>query len=154
VIRAGQVRLRAVPMSITRARPLIARWHRHLKGLHGALWAVACAPEGSEDVCGVGVVARPPRLQDDGWSADIVRVATDGTPNAPSFVLALCRRVAAVQGYRVVRTKTLPAEGGASLRAAGFERVGMTRGGSWSRRGRPREDKAPTCPKVRWEARL
>ena len=47
-------------------------------------------------------------------------------------------------------TYTLPSEGGASLRAAGWRVVGRSRGGSWSRPGRPRRDKAPVGPKLVW----
>ena len=60
-----------------------------------------------------------------------------------------------------VRTKTEPlmkkmaeTESGTSLMASGWHRVCLTAGGSWSCPSRPREDKAPTCRKVRWEADL
>lgn len=149
--RDGQVRLRAVPMNIARARRVVAAWHRHLKRVQGGLWAVACAAEGSNDVVGVAIVARPPRMQDDGWSAEIVRVATNGTPNASSFLMGLCRRIAFIQGYRVIRTKTRPDEPGSSLLGAGFrDEGGLTEGRSHSRPSRPRDDQEPPTPKRRW----
>lgn len=55
-------------------------------------------------------------------------------------------------GYCKVITYTLPAEGGASLRAAGFIVGDTTDGGSWTCKSRPRIDKAPINPKLRWES--
>jgi hypothetical protein len=54
-------------------------------------------------------------------------------------------------GYKRVVTYTLASETGSSLRAAGFVPVATSRGGSWSRKDRPRQDNAFTVPKVRWE---
>ncbi len=53
---------------------------------------------------------------------------------------------------RLVITYTLPDEGGASLRAAGFRLATESRGGSWDRESRPREDVSPLDPKWRWES--
>ena len=47
-------------------------------------------------------------------------------------------------------TYTLPEEGGASLRASGWLRLGTTPGKSWSVPSRPREDKHPLGQKDRW----
>lgn len=41
-----------------------------------------------------------------------------------------------------------------SLRASGWKLLGERGGGSWSRKGRPRLDKAPTTAKMFWESRL
>lgn len=54
-------------------------------------------------------------------------------------------------GYRRLVTYTLPAEGGASLRGAGWTCLGRAGGGSWFRRARPRVDTHPTQVKMRWE---
>lgn len=54
-------------------------------------------------------------------------------------------------GLRLV-TYTLPDEGGASLRGAGWRCLGEAGGGSWSRPSRPRVDEHPTQAKLRWEA--
>lgn len=61
-------------------------------------------------------------------------------------------RAAKALGYKRLVTYTLPEEGGASLRAAGWRLVGECGGGSWSRESRPREDKHPIQMKYRWEA--
>ena len=57
-------------------------------------------------------------------------------------------------GYTRLVTYILETESGTSLMASGWHRVCLTAGGSWSCPSRPREDKAPTCRKVRWEADL
>lgn len=48
--------------------------------------------------------------------------------------------------------RTLPEEGGASLRAAGWICLGEAGGGSWHRKIRPRIDTAPLQTKIKWEA--
>ena len=60
------------------------------------------------------------------------------------------------RGYKSIITYTLAeAESGLSLRYARWKKDGPpSKGGSWNRAGRPREDKAPTVPKQRWIKRL
>ena len=74
-----------------------------------------------EQLVGVAIVGRPvaPRL-DDGLTAEITRVCTDGTRNACSLLYGACRKAAKALGYVRIFTYTLPEEGGSSLRAAGF----------------------------------
>src|SRR5690606_31642496 len=62
------------------------------------------------------------------------------------------RRAAKALGYDRVITYTLEDESGATLKAAGWKRVGRRGGGSWGREGRPREDNHPTVKKILWEA--
>lgn len=85
-------------------------------------------------------------------TAEVVRVATDGTRNACSMLYGAAWRACRALGYRRLVTYTLPEEGGASLRAAGWRLVGEAGGGSWSRKSRPRVDLHPTQQKMRWEA--
>ena len=61
-----------------------------------------------------------PRWIDDGITVEILRVCTDGTHNCCSMLYGACRRAATALGYRRIVTYTLPSEGGASLRAAGY----------------------------------
>ncbi len=95
----------------------------------------------------------------DGWTAEVVRVcsidlrpAGDHASCACSMLYAASWRAAKALGFRRLVTYTLPTEGGASLRAAGWRVIAETRGGSWDRRERPRVDEHPTQPKLRWEA--
>lgn len=146
------MRLIAVPITIADANLLVQRWHRHHEPTGKHLWGVSCAVEGADEPCGGAIVALPnARMSNDGWTCEVVRVATDGTKNACSFLYGCAWRAARALGYKRCITYTLPSEGGASLRGAGFKLVGETDGGSWSRRARPRVDKHPTEPKLRWE---
>jgi hypothetical protein len=59
-------------------------------------------------------------------------------------------RAAFALSYRKVIAYTLGSEPGTSLIAAVFEQEATTRGGSWSRKGRPRSDDQPLEAKRRW----
>jgi hypothetical protein len=140
------------PITLKDANVLVARWHRH----HGirkiGMFAIACCVEGEEEPCGAVIVARPvARALNDGWTAEVARVATNGHPNACSFLLGAAWRACRAMGYRRLGTYTLPHEGGASLRAAGWTCVGSTTPKSWNTKSRPRVDNQPLQKKLRWE---
>ena len=92
------------------------------------------------------------RLSDDAETADAIRCATDGTPNAGSALYARARRVCQALGLKGPHTHTLPEESGASLRGAGWTEIGETAGGDWSRDGRERDVSEIAGPKRRWTA--
>ena len=143
--------LHIVPCDIGDAQAFVDQHHRHHKAPRGAKFAVAVAE--AHRVRGVAIAGRPvSRGLQDGWTIEITRVCTDGAGNACSMLYGACRRAAIALGYRRVVTYTLRAEGGASLRAAGFRVVADVRGRSWSCPARPRVDKAPHQNKLRWEA--
>jgi hypothetical protein len=143
--------LRSVPITLRSANAFVAAHHRHHKPARGCIFTAGVEEDGR--LCGVATVGRPvARLLQDGRTAEVTRLCTDGTRNACSFLLGLCRRVALSLGYHRLITYTLPDEGGASLRAAGFVQAATTGGGSWDKPSRRRQDKAPTCPKFRWES--
>lgn len=149
----GRARLVLVPCRIADAIEFVRQQHRHHRPPVSGLFAVAAAVEGAPDVCGVAIVGRPvARMLDDTWTAEVTRLATDGTPNACSILYAAAWRAARALGYRRLVTYTPPAEGGGSLRGAGWRCVGEAGGGSWSRENRPRVDAHPTQEKLRWEA--
>lgn len=143
--------LRIVPTTMQDACAFVAQHHRHHRPPPGGLFAVAVADDAG--IRGVAIVGRPvARMLNDGWTCEVTRLATDGTRNACSILYAAARRAALALGWRRLVTYTLPEEGGASLRGAGW-RVIMERtgGGTWSRESRPRVDKHPTQQKMRWE---
>lgn len=89
------------------------------------------------------IVSRPTaRMSDDGLTVEVTRCVTDGTKNACSALYGACVRAALALGYKRIITYTLPKEGGASLRGAGWRCLGQAGGGSWSRKSRPRVDNA------------
>ncbi len=139
------------PISIKAAMRIVRDWHRHLDAPQGARFAIAAWHE--ERLVGVALGGNPPARMDarDWQKVEIIRVATDGTPNACSFLYGKAKHAAQALGFRRVLTKTLPEESGASLRAVQAKECGLTAGGSWDRVNRHRQDKAPTVQKLRWE---
>lgn len=142
-------------MSLRRANAFVQEHHRHHRPVQGAKFALAVALSATDGICGVAIVGRPvARHLDDGWTLEVTRLCTDGTPNACSKLYAAACRAARALGYTRLITYTLPAEGGASLRAAGWCLVGQRGGGNWNRARRPRQDtpEALRVPKLLWEA--
>jgi hypothetical protein len=125
--------------------------HRHHQPPRGHKFSLAAV--NLETVVGVAIVGRPvAKGLQDGMTLEVTRVATDGFRNACSMLYGACRRATFALGYARLVTYTLPEEGGASLRGAGYRCIGSAGGGSWSRTSRPRVDRAPTQGKLRWEA--
>lgn len=139
------------PITLREARAFVGRVHRHHKAPAGGLFAIAAVD--GDSVRAVAIVGRPiARMLDDGWTAEVIRLASDGARNACSMLYSACWRAARAMGYRKLVTYTLAEEGGASLRAAGWRCIGEAGGGSWSRKDRPRVDLHPMQGKLRWEA--
>jgi hypothetical protein len=142
--------LELVPITQREAFAFVSEQHRHHRPPRGSVLQVAVSREG--EVVGVCIVGRPvSRMLQDGYTAEVTRVATDGTRNACSKLYGAAWRAVRALGYRRLITYTLPEEGGASLRGAGFKLLGEAGGGSWSRKDRPRVDLHPTQQKLRWE---
>lgn len=140
------------PVSVKEANLFVKRHHRHHLPTTNHLFAVGVAPSGSDQICGVAIVSRPlSRVLSDGWTAEVVRCCTDGSPNACSMLYGASWRACRALGYRRLITYTLADEGGASLRGAGWKVVGESKGGTWYTPSRPRVDKHPTQRKLRWE---
>lgn len=144
--------LTIVPVTLDEANAFVAQHHRHHKPVPGAKFCVAVADDEGA-VRGVAIVGRPvARRLDNGWTLEVNRCATDGTRNACSMLYGAAWRAAKAMGFRRLITYTLPEEGGASLRGAGWTCVGERGGGSWNVPSRPRVDKHPTQTKILWEA--
>lgn len=143
-----------VPCYIKEANAFVKEHHRHHGSAHHALFALAVAVD--EEVVGVAIVAPPTaRLANDGWTAEVKRLCVlDVAPKgACSKLYSAAWRAARALGWRRLITYTLPEEGGASLRGAGWKLVNTSAGGgSHSRQGSPRVDMHPLQPKLRWEA--
>lgn len=143
--------LRIVPTSLREANAFVEKHHRHHGPARGCIVCVAVA-DGDVQVVGVAIVGRPvARALDDGWTAEVTRCCTDGARNACSMLYAAAWRAVRALGYRRLVTYTLPDEGGASMRAAGFRLIGAAGGGSWNCPSRPRVDTHPLQEKLRWE---
>lgn len=131
--------LRLLPVSLRRANAFVQEHHRHHRPVQGAKFALAIALSGNDAICGVAIVGRPvARHLDDGWTLEVTRLCTDGESNACSKLYGAAWKAAKALGYTRLITYTLPEEGGASLRAAGWLLLGMRDGGAWNRPSRPR----------------
>ena len=138
------------PVTLKEANAFVAELHRTHVPVRGHKFSIGASIEGR--LVGVVIVGRPvSRHRDDGWTLEVTRLCTDGTRNACSFLYGAAARAAFALGYRTIGTYTLPSEGGASLRAAGWRLIGERGGGSWHRDARPRRQTAPTAQKWLWE---
>ena len=143
-------RLEIVPCELDEANAFVAEHDRHHRPVVGHRFSIAAAV--GDKVVGVAIVGRPTaRRLNDGWTLEVTRLATDGTRNACSALYAAAWRAARAIGYRRVVTFTLDSEPGTSLVGAGWKVVGTTPGRSWSVPSRPRVDKHPLQPRLRWE---
>lgn len=146
--------LSLVPLTLPQANAAVKAWHRHHAPIPGGFgwFCVGAVADGL--LVAAAIAGRPTnRNNDDGQTVEVLRVASNGHPNACSMLVGACGRAAkAVGAWRCI-TYTLESESGASLRAVGWERQrdGI---GSWWTAGtsrtpavqRPHMDEA----KVRW----
>lgn len=141
-----------VPLDLSEANELVARWHRHHGRVVGHKFSVGVVDDDGA-FHGAAIVGRPvARRLDNGLTLEVTRCVTDGTPNAASTLYGACRRAAFALGYKRLVTYTLQSEQGGSLRGSGWRVIAESPGGSWSCPSRPRVDTHPLEPKLRWEA--
>lgn len=145
-----EIGFRLTPLTLREANAFVGAHHRHLGPKAGARFAVGAVR--GVALVGVAIVSRPSaRMLDDGETAEIARLATDGTRNACSFLLSRVARIVRLMGYKRLITYTLSHEQGASLRASGWRYDGVTAGGAWNRPSRRRAD-VDLGAKHRWWA--
>lgn len=90
---------------------------------------------------GVAMVGRPVSryLDGSGDTLEVIRLCTDGTYNACSFLYSRAARIAAEMGYSKIITYILDTEDGTSLKASGWHlESAEAGGGEWSSPSRPR----------------
>jgi hypothetical protein len=130
--------MEAVPLHIRQANAFVAQHHRHNSPTVGGKFAFGAALDGK--VIGGVIAGRPvSRRLDDGKTLEVLRVATDGTPNACSFLYTRCAKIARLMGYKRIITYTLVSEGGASLKAIGAKPHGPLESHEWGNPSRPRK---------------
>lgn len=145
--------MKLTPVNRDQANDYVRRLHRHSKPVQGYRFAVGIA-DGSA-LRGVAIAGRPvARMLDDGRTLEILRVCTDGIRNGCTRLYGACCRAGAALGYQLAITYTLEAEGGASLRAAGFKPVANVRDRQWDTPSRPREQRELLGDRIRWERAL
>jgi hypothetical protein len=141
------------PIDFSEANAYVEKYHRHHKPMIGCKFCIAVSE--SSEVVGVAIVGRPvSRHLDNGWTLEVNRVCTNGMMNACSMLYGASWKVSKALGYRRLITYTLPSEGGASLRGAGWKLIGERGGGNWNVASRPRIDTLELLrgQKLLWEA--
>jgi hypothetical protein len=134
--------LRIVPVRFTDACAFIALHHRHHRPPIGMKFCLGVATADGL-LRGVAIVGRPvARHLNNGFTLEVNRTATDGTPNANSALYGAAWRACKALGYTRLITYTQAGESGASLRGAGWRIVAQRRASAgWDRAARPRTDR-------------
>lgn len=145
-------KLETIPTPITflKACDFINKHHRHHIAPQGMKFALSIT--NGQKLIGVLTAGHPVSIhRDDGLTLEVTRVCVnEAYVHLCSKLYAAARRIAREMGYHTLITYTLDEETGTSLRAAGFQFMGKSAGGSWNSRSRSRIDKHPTGPKKIW----
>jgi hypothetical protein len=147
------VTLTVVPVSFADACQFVAGWHRHHQPPIGHKFSIGIADD--TVLVGVAIIGRPvARHYDNGQTLEVIRTATDGTPNANSALYGAAWRATKALGYRRLITYTQTGETGASLRAAGWQVIAERPARpNWDTPSRPRDDKGTgNVQRYLWEA--
>lgn len=147
----------ALPLELSEANALVAKWHRHHKPSQGHRFSLGVI-DANGTLHGAAIIGRPvARLAGSPRDVlEVVRLVTDGTENCCSILYAAAARAGLAMGYRRIQTYVLNSESGTSLRAAGWidEGAAGCGGSGWVRDGRPRRTDQPTEAKRRWAKEL
>jgi hypothetical protein len=111
--------------------------------------------DGKGKLRGVAIVGRPvSRFLDNGLTAEVTRLCTDGMKNACSFLYAACAKIAKLMGYDRIITYILATERGTSLKASNWTCDGIRGGNSWNVPSRPRPNSVNLGKKVMYSKKL
>lgn len=131
--------MKAIPLELKEANAFVEKLHRHHAPVYRDKFRFG-AVDDNGNLIGVIQLARPvARGLDNGKVIEVVRLCTDGTQNACSFLYSKAARIAKEMGYEKIITYILESECGASLKASGWHKEADTNGGSWNCPSRPRE---------------
>ena len=142
--------MKVTPITLRKANEIVTQWHRHHKPSRGHKFSIGLI---KDDVfIGIAICGRPvSRASDDGFTLEVSRLCTDGTPNACSKLYGACSRIAKEMGYAKIQTYILEDEPGISLKASGWTMEAITAGGQWKRTdGVINRTDQPIQPKQRW----
>lgn len=113
-----------VHVELAEANAFVERLHRHHKKIQGHRFSLGAELD-LIGLCGVAICGRPVGGQHAHDWVEVVRLCTDGTPNACSFLYGAAARAAKALGFCRIQTYILQTEPGTSLKASGwkFERL-------------------------------
>ena len=147
------------PITLGEAKEFVRQHHEHNPPPAG--WRFGASIWNWQTLIGVAMVGRPvARMLDHKTIVEVNRLCVrrdvpDGLRwNACSQLYGWAAREARKRGFAKIVTYTLESELGTTLRAAGWGMEHLTRGGTWDRPSRHRQDKSSTGCKVRWAREL
>ena len=113
------LKLRPWRVELAEANDFVEKIHRHHNPEPGHRFSLGV---GDDQLRGVAICGRPKagHSLDQRLTLEVLRVATDGSRNACSYLYAAAARCGESMGFPVVITYTLERESGASLRACGW----------------------------------
>ena len=80
-------------MELKEANAFVAKYHRHHGPVTGHRFSLGCVRREDQGLCGVAIVGRPlARKINDKTTVEVLRLCTDGTPNACSALYGACLR--------------------------------------------------------------
>lgn len=146
--------MRIVPLTLKQANEVVASLHRHHKPVVGHRFSIGAEKDGK--LVGAAIIGRPVAHKTDQYAvAEVTRLVTDGTKNAPSALYGAAARAAKAMGFDRIQTFILESEPGTSLVASGWDFDGWTDGGTWNRPSRGgRRDDQPQERKKRYVKHL
>jgi len=108
------------PITLKLANKFVTEHHRHHGTVVGYKFAIGCYT--NDNLLGIAIVGRPiSRRLDNGLTAEVTRLCTNGTKNVASKLYSACWRIAKEMGYKKIITYILASETGISLKASGWE---------------------------------
>lgn len=123
--------LELCPVTLKAANEYVKEHHRHHGVVVGHKFSIGATKDGM--LVGVAICGRPvSRFLDDGYTLEITRLCTDGTPDVCSMLYGAAYRAARAMGYKKVVTYILDTETGSSLKAAGYKCEGKAGGVEWT----------------------
>jgi hypothetical protein len=151
-MREQRSKLYVVQISLDIANQFVRLHHRHNNPVPLHRFSLGAIDE-TGLLRGVAIVNNPivPQLMD-GQTLEVNRIATDGCPNACSFLYAGSRTATFALGYRKLITYTLQSESGSSLRGAGWQKVKEVEAHKgWAHRPGRKKLEVYNNAKWRWE---
>ncbi len=146
--------MQLVHVELQEANEFVAKHHRHHYPVAGHRFSIGCVKNGT--LVGVAIVGRPvARMVDSRTVCEVLRLCTDGTKNACSFLYGASARAAHALGFEKIQTYVLGTENATSLKASNWKFEARTAGGIWTHTdGKARRTDQPTGEKQRWSLTL
>ncbi len=143
-----------IPITLKTANEFVTNHHRHHSRVQGCKFCIGVSDDTGK-LRGVAITGCPvSRYLDNGMTAEVTRLCTDGMKNACSFLYAACCRIAKHMGYVTIITYTLATESGASLKASNWTCEGIRGGDTWDSPSRPRPNSNKLGKKMMYSKKL